>query len=72
MAKSKLPDPLSRRHLLEQDLSEAKSRAIAEAYLAEERVVEALDFLRKAGAREQLAELRKDSGGRFERLGQRK
>ena len=38
-----------------------QSLAIAEAYLAEGRVVEALDFLRKAEASERLAELRQQA-----------
>ena len=58
MAKSKIPDPLERRHLVEKDLPPAQARAIAEAYLAEERWIEAIDFLKIAGAGEGLAELR--------------
>lgn len=52
------PDPLKRRHLVEADLSPAEALAIAEAYLAEERFVDALIFLEKAEDREKLAELR--------------
>jgi hypothetical protein len=37
MARGKLPNPLERRHLVERDLSPERSRAIAEAYLAEGR-----------------------------------
>lgn len=58
MAKSRIPGALERRHLIEKDLSEAHALAIAEAYLAEGRQVEALEFLAKAKAREQLSELR--------------
>jgi hypothetical protein len=54
----KLPDPLTRRHLLERDLPAAQALATAEAYLAEGRSVEAIDFLAKADASERLADLR--------------
>ena len=49
MAKIKLPDPLSRRHLLEGGLDSAKALALAKAYLEEGREVEAIDFLSAAG-----------------------
>jgi hypothetical protein len=61
----KLPDPLSRRHLLEGDLDSAKALSLAKAYLEEGREVEAVDFLAAAGpesnseAREALGELQK-------------
>lgn len=55
---TKIPDPLSRRHLLEKDLSEAQVRATADAYLEAGRTVEAIDFLAKAEALDRLAELR--------------
>jgi hypothetical protein len=58
MAKSKIPNPLERRHLIEKDLSDAQALETAEAYLAAGRFVEAVDFLAKAHARERLAELR--------------
>ena len=48
MARSVIPDPLERRHLIERPLDAARARAIAEAYLAEGRTVEAVAFLRKA------------------------
>ena len=57
MAKDKLPDALSRRHLIEKELSAAQALKLAEAYLAEERVVEALVFLNKAGAEDRLRAL---------------
>lgn len=57
MAK-KLPDPLTRRHLLEKELGESQAVGTAEAYLADGRTVEAIDFLAKAGASERLQELR--------------
>jgi len=53
----KIPDPLSRRHLLEGGLDAAKARSIAEAYLENGREVEAVEFLAKAEADETLAEL---------------
>ena len=61
MARGKIPNPLERRHLVERDLPEAQALAVAEAYLAEERSAEAVDFLRLAGAEERLAELRADA-----------
>lgn len=57
MAKSVIPDPLRRRHLIEQELTEVQSLALADAYLAEDRVPEALAFLVKAGAREKMQAL---------------
>jgi hypothetical protein len=54
MAKTRLPDALERRHLIEKELAAAQALRLAEAYLAEERVVEALVFLKKAGAEERL------------------
>jgi hypothetical protein len=61
VAKSVIPDPLTRRHLVERELPAEKALAIAEAYLAENRTCEALDFLRLAGAKERLAELRSEA-----------
>jgi hypothetical protein len=58
MARSAIPDPLSRRHLLEQELAPARGLAIAEAYLESGRVLEAVDFLQRAQDPERLAELR--------------
>lgn len=55
MKKSKIPDPMERRHWIERELGSAEALAIAEAYLAEDRAPEALAFLAKAGASEQLA-----------------
>lgn len=49
MAKSKIPGPLERRHLVEKDLDAAAASKIAEAYLADGRKNEAIDFLAKAG-----------------------
>lgn len=57
MAKVRLPNALERRHLVEKDLPAAQALRMAEAYLAEERVVEALAFLKKAGADDRLREI---------------
>lgn len=59
MARNVLPDPLQRRHLVERELPAAQALRTAEAYLAEGRMLEAVDFLRIAGAAERLAELRR-------------
>jgi hypothetical protein len=61
MAKKKLPDPLRRRHLVEQGLDSARALQIAEAYLEEGRTGEALAFLVKADAREQLDTLQEQA-----------
>jgi hypothetical protein len=61
MAKNRIPDPLTRRHLVERALPEAEARAIADAYLAEGRTTEAVDFLRLANAHDRLRELRADA-----------
>ena len=61
MAKSKIPDPLARRHLVERELPPAQSLRLAEAYLAQGRALEAVDFLRKGGARDRLAALRAEA-----------
>lgn len=58
MAKSAVPGVLERRHLIESEAGEAQALKIAEAYLAEDRIEEALIFLEKAGASERLSELR--------------
>ena len=55
MAKSVVPGPLERRILLEKQLDPAHALRIAEAYLAEERTVEALAFLQRADRGERLA-----------------
>jgi hypothetical protein len=48
LAKMKLPDPLSRRHLLDGGLESAKALSLAQAYLDVDREVEAVDFLAAA------------------------
>lgn len=57
MARSSLPSPLERRHLVERELPAAQALRLAEAYLQEERAWEAIEFLAKAGARERLVSL---------------
>jgi len=61
MAKKKLPDPLRRRHLVEQPLDPSRALQIAEAYLEDDRAIEAVAFLLKAEARERLAALREQA-----------
>ena len=58
MAKHGIPDPLVRRHLVEKQLPTDQARGIADAYLAEGRAEEAVDFLALAQDRERLGELR--------------
>ncbi len=57
MAKRVIPDPLERRHLIERSLEPARALAIAEAYLADDRGLEAVAFLARAGATERLEAL---------------
>lgn len=59
MAKTKIPDPLGRRHLIERELTPAHALRCAEAYLEEGRAVEAVDFFAKAEAKEPLEGLRR-------------
>jgi hypothetical protein len=61
MAKSKLPSALERRHLIERELSAERAIALADAYLEEDRVEEAIVFLGKADAHERLEELLKQA-----------
>ena len=61
MARSKTPGPLQRRHLLEDTLTPAKAKAIAESYLAENRPFDALAFLAKAGETDRLRELAREA-----------
>ena len=68
MAKSKLPGPIERRLLIERDLSAAQALRYAEAYLEEGREQDAIEFLVKAEAKEQLVAMRRraiDSGDAF-------
>jgi acyl-CoA reductase-like NAD-dependent aldehyde dehydrogenase len=59
--KPAIPDPLKRRHLVEEDLDPARALAIAEAYLGDGRLCEAVAFLAKAEARERLEALRDEA-----------
>ena len=59
--KTKIPNPLDRRLLIERPLAGEGARALAEAYVAEGRIWEAVAFLVKAEAHERLAELREDA-----------
>ena len=61
MARSKIPDPLQRRHLIERDLPPAQALKLADAYLEQGRTLEAVDFLRKAQATDRLATLRDEA-----------
>lgn len=61
MAKSTLPDALERRHLVERELPAEQALRVADAYLEQERVWEAIEFLTKAGAHERLAALRDEA-----------
>jgi hypothetical protein len=58
LARSKIPDPLTRRHLVVKNLAPAQALAIAEPYLADDRRVEAIDSLKKAEADDKLGVLR--------------
>jgi hypothetical protein len=57
MAKPSIPDPLNRRHLIEREMEPDKSIALADAYLEDGRILEAVIFLLKAGADDRLEAL---------------
>ena len=61
MSRSKIPGPLERRHLIEREIAPAQALKTAEAYLAEGRALEAVEFLAKAGDEERLQELRREA-----------
>lgn len=61
MARKGIPDPLERRHLLAREIPADQALRIAEAYLAEGRRPEAVEFLEKAGAAEPLEALRAEA-----------
>lgn len=61
MAAFKLPNPLERRHLVARDLPAAQAARVAEAYRAEGRSLDALDFLHVAGDSDGLAALRREA-----------
>jgi hypothetical protein len=60
VARSKIPNPLERRHLIEREIPAGRALAIAEAYLEQGRGIEAVEFLAKAEAHERLLELRRE------------
>ena len=61
MAKSNLPDAIERRHLIDRELKPAQSLRYAEAYLEAGRDQDAIGFLVKAEATEQLEAMRQRS-----------
>jgi hypothetical protein len=61
MARSKIPDPLERRHLVEREIEPGRALRIAEAYLSEGRTIEAIDFLVRGGALDRLEALRSEA-----------
>jgi len=63
MAKSDIPDPLARRHLIEKNLDDAQAIALADAYIGTGRLVEAIAFLLKADARDRLEGLMDEAVG---------
>jgi hypothetical protein len=58
VGKTKLPGSIERRHLIERELSNAQALRYAEAYLAEGLDMDAIAFLVKAEATDQLEALR--------------
>ena len=61
MAKSSIPNPLERRHLIEKEMDAPAAMAMAEAYLEVGRAVEAIDFLVKAEAMDRLEQLTEEA-----------
>lgn len=61
MSRSKIPGPLERRQLIERELAPAQALKTAEAYLAEGRVLEAVEFLGRAGDEERLRAVRREA-----------
>jgi hypothetical protein len=64
LAKTKLPDPLSRRHLLGGEMDAAKAKELAQLYLDAGREIEAIEFFAKAGDREALVAQQEIAVGR--------
>jgi hypothetical protein len=58
VGKTNLPGPIERRHLIERELSAAQALRHAEAYLEAECDIDALAFLLKAEATDQLQAMR--------------
>ncbi len=68
MAKTSIPDALSRRHWLSEPMDPARASAIGRAYLDEKRSFEAIAFLAKADDRDALnalSEEARDAGDVF-------
>ena len=61
MARARIPDAVRRRELIEQEIDPARSLKLAEAYLEEDRVFEALAFLEKAGEQDRLRAIRDEA-----------
>jgi len=61
MARPLLPDPLKRRHLLAAELAPERARELAEAYLSEGRIVDAIAFFAKADDRPGLEAIREQA-----------
>lgn len=61
MAKAIIPDPLTRRLLVEKELDAMEAAKIAEAYLEAGRKLEAIDFLAKANDSEGLRSIADDA-----------
>jgi hypothetical protein len=61
VSRSKIPGPLERRHLIEREIAPAQALKTAEAYLAEGRALEAVEFLAKADDHERLEALRREA-----------
>ena len=68
MAKSIIPNPLERRHLVEKDLDAIAASKIADAYLEEGRKLEAIDFLAKANDSERLRAIAEEAIKRIAKL----
>jgi hypothetical protein len=61
VARSKLPDPLEKRHLLEGDLDPARARALGETCLEAGREIDAVAFLAVAGVHDALRSLQEQA-----------
>jgi hypothetical protein len=63
MAKSSIPNPLERRHLVERPMEPDAALRLAEIYVGEGRSWEAIAFFAKAGARDRLLALLEQATG---------
>lgn len=61
LAKSNIPNPMERRHLIEKDLDAARCTALAEAYLEAGRSSDAVIFFAKAEAHDRLIALAEEA-----------